>query len=116
MSQQSSPVQVLSVVSAAALSANRFVTTAGAVPAAAATCLGVAQTKAVGAGERIPVTVLGTEIVEFGAAVAAGAAIECDVQGRAITLAAGVKLGRLAPDQAAITAAGQFGEVILIPN
>ena len=36
--------------------------------------------------------------------------------GRAITRSAGVTLARMAPGQAAATGAGQFVEVVLIPN
>ena len=99
----------------AALSANRFVTTAGAVPAAAANAVGVTRT-AGAIGDLVPVDVLGTTIVEAGAAIAAGAAVETDAQGRAVLLASGAKLGRLAPSQPAATAAGQLVEIVLIPN
>lgn len=110
------PLLTLTVTAAAALVANRFVTTLGAVPAAAAACLGVTRASAGAAGDLVPVDVLGTTIVETGAAIVVGAAIECDASGRAITLASGVKLGRMAPGQAAATAAGQFVEVLLIAN
>ena len=59
---------------------------------------------------------LGEIYVETGAAIAVNAAVETDVSGRAITLASGVKLARLAPGQAAASAAGQFVRVTLIPN
>lgn len=104
----------LTVSAAAALSANRFVTALGAVPAAGAACIGVTRTSAAAAGDRVPVDVIGTAIVETGAAVAAGAAIECDSSGRAITLASGVKLARMAPGQAAAAGAGELVEVVLI--
>lgn len=106
----------LTVTAASALVANRFVTGGGAVPAAAANCIGVTRTSAAASGDLVPVDALGTTTVEFGAAVAVNAAIECDNLGRAITLASGAKLARMAPGQAAISAAGQFGEVVLIPN
>lgn len=109
-------VLTLHVVAAAALSAGRFVTTGGAVPAAGATCAGVTRSSAGAAGDLVPIDVLGTGWVEAGAAIAAGAAIETDNQGRAITKAAGVTLGRMAPGQAAATAAGQMVEIVLIPN
>lgn len=96
------------------ITANRFVTPAAAVAGAGLNAQGVAQ-NAAAIGEKITTTVMGTEVVETGAAIAAGALIECDATGRAITKAAGVTLGRLAPGESA-SAAGQFVEVILIPN
>ena len=109
-------VLTLTVTAAAALSANRFVTAGGAVPAGSAACIGVTRTSAAAAGDLVPVDVLGTAIVETGGAVAAGAAVECDSSGRAVTLSSGVKLGRMAPGQAAAGGAGVFVEVLLIPN
>lgn len=114
MSRQATPILTLSLIAAAALSADRFVTPSGAVPAAGATALGVGRTAAA-VGERQPVDVLGTSIVETGGAIAANALVETDASGRAVTLAAGVVLGRLAPGEVA-TAAGQFVEVILLPT
>lgn len=104
------------VVAAAALSANRFVTVAGAVPAAAAAVYGVTRASAGAAGDLVPVDILGVTEVETGAAIAVGAAIEVDASGRAITRSAGVTCGRMAAGQAAATGAGQFVRVHLIPN
>lgn len=115
MSRQSHPIFTATVTSTSALTANRFVTTTGAVPAAGANALGVARAPALAAGESVPVDVLGTAVVQAGAAIAAGAAVECDASGRAITKAAGATLGRLAPGEVA-TALGDFVEVVLIPN
>jgi hypothetical protein len=75
---------------------------------------GVAQSAAA-VGEKFTATTLGTEVVETGAAIAAGALVETDATGRVITKAAGVAVGRLAPNEVA-TAAGQFVEVILFAN
>lgn len=105
----------LTVTASAALSANRGVTGAGAVPAAGANVAGFTRTSAA-SGELVPVDVLGTTIAEAGAAIAAGAAVEVDNLGRVITLAAGVKVGRMAPGQAAAGAAGALVEIVLIPN
>jgi hypothetical protein len=105
MSAQGSPILVLPVKAIAVLTARRFVTLLGAVPAAAAGNVGVAQMDAA-IGDTIPVTVVGTDHVEAGAAVAAGALIEIDNQGRAITRAAGIALGR------ALEAAGAAGDRI----
>ena len=102
----------LTVAASAALSANRFVTATGGVPAAAANAVGVTRTSAA-AGDLVPVDMLGTTQVEAGAAVAAGAAVETNASGQAITRSAGVPLGRALT---AATAAGQLIEVLLIPN
>ena len=114
MYRQSYPLLTLSLVATAALTAERFVTAAGAVPAAGAACLGVTRSDTA-IGDLAPVDVMGTTVVIAGAAIAANAAIETDNQGRAITLDSGVKLARLAPGESA-AAAGDPVEVILIPS
>lgn len=114
MSRQSTPILTLSVIAAAALIADRFVTPAGGVPAAGASCLGVGRSS-VASGARQPVDVLGTSVVETGGAIAANALVETDASGRAVALAAGTVLARMAPGEVA-TAAGQFVEVILLPT
>lgn len=108
-------ILTLTVTAAATLSANRGVTGAGAVPAAAAHVIGFTRTSGE-SGDLVPVDVLGTTMAETGAAIAVGAAVEVDNQGRVITLAAGVKVGRMAPGQAAAGAAGQLVEIVLIPS
>lgn len=103
----------LTVVAAAALTANRFVTATGAVPSAAGNALGVTRTAAAAAGDLVPVDVLGTALVEASAAISAGAAVATTNDGRAVTFSTGVTVGR------ALTAAGAAGaliEVLLIPN
>lgn len=100
---------VMSIVAAAALTARRFVTPGGAVPAAGAWCPGVANAD-YAAGETAGVVTHGVELVEAGGAVAVGAAVQTDASGRAITLSAGIGLGRKL-DEA--TAAGDFIRVKL---
>lgn len=115
MSKQSLNLATFNVVATAIVAINRFVGAGtGALAAAAANAYGVSEASAV-AGERFAVTTHGSAVVETGAAIAAGALVEADATGRAITRAAGAILGRLAPGQVA-TAAGQFVEVILINN
>lgn len=102
----------LSVVATAALTQNRAVTAAGAVPAAAARCLGFADFSGA-IGERVSIGALGTTVAEAGAAFAVGTALELDASGRVITKAAGVQVAT------AVTAAAGVGsqvEVLLIPN
>lgn len=112
MAASSTNTLVLSIAATAALTQFRAVTTAGALPAAGANMLGIAQQGAA-IGEAAPVVALGTAIGEAGAAVAAGALLETDASGRFITRSAGAIVGR------ALTAAGAAGdqmEVFLIPN
>ena len=115
MSRQSTPILTLSVIATADLAACRFVTAPGAVPAAGASAFGVGRAAA-SIGQRTPVDVLGTSVVETGGAIAANAFVETDASGRAVTKSAGVTLGRLVPGESA-SAAGQFVEVLLLtPN
>lgn len=112
MSQQSSPLLTLPVLLAAAVAAQRFVTAAGAQAVAGSNAFGVSRT-AGAIGERVPTDVIGTTVVQSGAAVAAGATIQSDANGKAITWASGARLA-IALDAA--TAADQPIEVMLIPN
>lgn len=105
-------VLIHTVIATAVLTQNRAVSVAGAVPAAAATALGFAQTGAA-VGDATPVVVLGTAVAEAGAAITAGAALELDSSGRVITKASGVTVGRAL---FAATALGSMVEIILIPN
>lgn len=113
MSRQSFPIFTLPVTATAILLAERFVTAAGTLPAADANVLGVARSAAA-IGDKVSVDVIGTAIVEAGAAVAAGATLKTDNQGRAITWAtAGAKVGLALQ---AASAAGDLIEVLLIQN
>jgi len=109
--QGSIPILTLSVVAAGALATARFVTAAGAYPAAGAGSRGVTRTLASAAGDLVPMTVLGTELVESGAAVTKDGPVQSDATGRAIDKAAGITLGFA---QNAASAAGQMVEVLLI--
>lgn len=108
-------IMALTVTATAALTAGRGVTTAGALPAAGGAIAGFARTDAA-VGDNVAVDVLGVAEVETGGAIAAGAAVEVDAQGRVVTAGAGQKVGRMAPLQAAATAAGQRVEIVLIPH
>lgn len=114
MSRQFFSVLNMTVTAVGALTAHRFVGHTGSQAAAAGNALGVARTDAA-IGELCPVDVIGTAIVEAGGAIAAGAAVQVDASGRAVTLAAGEKVGRLAPGAVA-TQAGDMIEVLLIAN
>lgn len=112
MSQNTS-LLTLSVMLTASIAACRFITPLGAPAGADANTLGV--TRSAGAtAEKVSVDVIGTAIVEAGAAIAAGATLKSDSLGRAITWAtSGAKVG-LALEPA--TTAGQLIEVLLIDN
>lgn len=112
MGQLNTPVLTLSVLATGAIAARRFVTATGAQAGAGANALGVSEYSGV-ADEMIPVTVLGTSIVEAGAAFAAGAALQSDADGKAITKDAGATLARALQ---AAAQAGDFVEVFHIPN
>ena len=113
MSAQNIALLTLTVALSGTVTANRFVTPAGAQAGADANTLGVSRVSGV-ATDNAPVDVLGTAVVEAGAAIAAGASLKSDASGRAITWAtSGAKVG-IALEAAA--AAGQLIEVLLIPN
>ncbi|WP_310601198.1 DUF2190 family protein [Desulfobulbus sp.] len=114
MSRQSQPLLALSLTATGVINEYRFVSTTVAQAGAAANTFGVAR-MAAAIGDTIPVDTVGTAVVESGAAIAAGALVETDANGRAVTKAAGPAVARVLPGQAA-TAAGQFIEVLLIPN
>lgn len=105
----------LTVTAGGALTANRFVTGAGAAPSANGRALGVTRTGATASGDLVPVDVMGTTLVEASAAIAAEAQVATTSDGRAVTFSTGAVLARVAPGSSA-TAAGQLIEVLLIPN
>lgn len=113
MTTQNHALLTLAQTLTGTVSACRFTTPAGAQAGADANTFGVARTAGV-SGDKIAVDVLGTAIVESGAAFSAGATLKSDASGRGITWAtSGAKIA-LALEAA--TAAGQFIEVLLIPN
>lgn len=97
----------MTIACTATITKRRFVSLAGAPTAAAAWSPGVAELDC-DVGLQASVNTHGILLVEAGAAIAAGASVEADAQARAITLAAGVALGR------AIDAAAAAGDVIRI--
>lgn len=114
MSYSYRPVQTISIKSAGAINAHRFVATTGTQAGADANALGVALSSATAAGEMVPVITLGTAPVEAGAAITAGTTVKVDASGRAIPWAtAGAKVG-IALESAA--GAGEVIEVFLVPN
>lgn len=96
-----------SIAAAAALTRLRLVGLTGNVCAAGAVALGVCEADT-DSSQQAPVNVTGILLVEAGGAVAAGAEVESDASGRAITKSAGVGVGH------ALDAAAQAGDVIRI--
>lgn len=109
------PVLQLSIKCTAAHPHSRFVSLTGGVPAAGANTYGVAIAAGV-LNQITPVIAQGLVRVETGAAIAVNALVECDATGRAITRTTGAIVGRMAPDQAAASAAGQMVEILPITN
>lgn len=112
MSQQAISILALPLVLTGTVAANRFATPAGAQAGAGANTFGVCRAGGA-SGDRATCDVLGTAMVEAGAAISAGATIGSDANGKAVTYASGAKVG-LALEAA--TASGQIIEVLLIPN
>ncbi len=113
MGMQFASVLCLSVAATGTVAAHRFVTPAGAQAGADANTFGVTRSSAI-SGEIMPVDVLGTAVVESGAAFSVGATLKCDASGRAITWA--TSGARVALAMEAAGAAGRFVEVLLVPN
>lgn len=102
------PILTTSILATGDIVADRFVSFAGAVPAAGADALGVAEVNC-DIGLQASVNTHGILLVEAGAAIAVGASVECDASGRAITRNTGVALGKALD---AATAAGQRIRII----
>ena len=84
---QSRPLLTLTIAATATLTANRFVTVGGAVCGAAGDALGVVRTAAT-SGDKVPVDVAGTAVVEAGGTIAAGQYVQSDADGKAVAAAA----------------------------
>ncbi len=113
MSKQSIPLLTLTIAASGAIAASRFVTPAGAQAGADANTLGVSRNAAADA-EKFSIDVLGTAVVEAGAAIAVGATLKSDANGKAITWA--VSGAKVAIALEAAGGAGEFIEAMLIPN
>lgn len=111
MSAQNHSLLTLAVALTGTVVADRFVTLAGLQTGAAGDALGVALSPGV-SGDRIPVDVLGTAVVEAGAAIAVDAFVQSDASGRAIALVPTTVAHLLALRGRALQAAGAAGEKI----
>lgn len=85
-------ILITSVVATADLTRRRFVGFDGNLSAAGVKALGVVEVDTE-AGGVAPANVLGVILVEAGAVIAAGAEVQSDADGKAITKAAGVANG-----------------------
>ncbi|MDH4276405.1 MAG: DUF2190 family protein [Gammaproteobacteria bacterium] len=113
MSYNSTPLLTLTKTLSGTVAAHRFVTPAGAQAGADAVSQGVTRTAGV-SGDKVPMDAIGTTIVETGAAVALNDTLKSDASGRGITwVTSGAKTAMALE---AATAAGQFIEVLLLPN
>jgi hypothetical protein len=95
------------ITAAGAITANRFINATGTQAGAGENAIGVARVAGV-TSNVIPTNIAGVAYVSSGAAVSAGALLESDASGRAITRTSGAILGR------AITAAGAADELIKV--
>ncbi len=107
------PVLTKPVTASGAVAANRFVLATGAqATVAGSSPIGVAR-EAAASGALFTCDMLGTAIVEAGAAIAKGVAVKTGADGRALTYDTGTKAGVALQ---AATAAGQMIEILLIPS
>jgi hypothetical protein len=113
MSAQSISLLTLVRTLSATVAACRFVTAAGAQSGAGENAIGVARTGGV-SGDKVPVDLIGTAIVESGAAITINDTLKADSTGRAITWASSGAKVALALQAA--SAAGEFIEVRLVDN
>lgn len=115
MSKANISLLTLTVIASAALAASRFVTTAGAYPSAGGVPLGA--TRSDGAiGDLVPVDVLGTSLLEAGAAIAADAPIMVGTDGKAITHDGDGDKHAIGRTLEAAAGDGSVIEVLLIPT
>lgn len=101
------PLLTISIPCTVAITKRRFVTNAGAPAGNGVYAPGVAELDC-DPGLQASVNTHGVVLVEAGAAIAVDAQVQSDASARAITLAAGVSLGR------AIDAAAAAGDVIRV--
>ena len=83
MSKANISLLTLTVTAAAALAANRFVKTAGIYPTAGGLALGVTRCDG-GVGDLVPIDVLGTAVVQAGAAIALDVPVMVTADGKVI--------------------------------
>lgn len=107
MAQTKQVVLTTTVKTTGAVQPHRFVGYDGKQAAAAAAVLGVTEYEG-NSGDAVAVDVIGIVLVEAGAALAAGQAVESDAQGCAVALASGKAAGT------ALDAASAQGDLIRV--
>lgn len=108
---QFTPLLALTMTASGAVTAERFVTSAGAqVGTAGVAAIGVSRTTVV-SGALVVVDTIGTAIIEAGGAITAGAAVKAGADGRALTYDVGTKAGIALQ---ASTGAGQRIEIMVL--
>lgn len=111
MSRLARPIQRLSTKVSENVKAYRFVTWAGAYPAADGGAVKGPTTHAGDSGEQVDVVTLGTATVEAAGVIAAHVEVQADDEGKAMTRAGGGKAAGVAMEAAA--AGGDLIEVFI---
>jgi len=115
MSKASLSMLTLTVIATAALTNNRLVTQAGGVPAAGALAFGVTRSDAF-IGDPTPVDVMGTAIVEAGAAFARDVPLMVGTAGKAIAHDGVGSKHAIGRSMEASAGDGAMVEVLLVPS
>lgn len=105
-------ILTLSLAATAAITAERFITAAGAHPSSGGNATGVSVTSAA-IGEVFAADATGTSIVTAGAPITKGAYVQVGTAGKAITQTTGIAVGQALQ---AAAADGDRIEILLIPN
>ena len=108
---QFSPLLPITMTASGAVTAERFVTSAGAqITVAGTAAIGVSRNTAADTA-KMTVDTIGTAIIEAGGAITAGAAVKAGADGRALAYDTGTKAGIALQ---AATAAGQRIEIFVL--
>lgn len=108
-------ILTLSVIATTAALASRFLTTAGAYPAAGGLPLGVNKADAV-VGAPTPVDVLGTTLVQAGGVIAIDAAVMVGADGQAVAHDGDGDKHAIGRALSAAAAEGDVIEILLVPG
>ncbi len=106
----------LTIAAAGAVAADRFVTQGGAYAAAGGLPFGVTRTGAGAVGDLMPVDVLGTTVVEAGAAILFDKPLMVDATGRVVPHDGDGDKHAVARSMEAAAAAGDLIEILLVPS
>ena len=115
MSKANISILTLTAIAAASVADNRFIKTDGTYPTAGGLPLGVTRCDG-STGDPIPVDVLGTTVVEAGAAIAIDATLMVTATGKAITHDGDGDKHAVGRALEASTGDGSLIEILLIPT